>query len=82
MLQSASLLSLANTSDEHVDSSIFSLTRDRFCVVRDLHPADFEFASYLGIALGRTLEELVEVPVKSWVCLEIVYLARGRSTGY
>ena len=53
VLQSASLLSLANTSDEQVDSLIFSLTRDRFCVVRDLHPADFEFASYLGIALGR-----------------------------
>ena len=81
VLQSASLLSLANTSDEQVDSLIFSLTRDRFCVVRDLHPADFEFASYLGIALGRTLEELVEVPVKSWVCLEIVLLLAWQVDG-
>ena len=49
-------------------------------MVRDLHPADFEFASYLGIALGRTLEGVEEVPV-SWVCLEIVLLLAWQVDG-
>lgn len=81
-LQGSSLLSLATHSlDEDVDALIFSLTRDRFCQVRRLHPADFEFASYLGIALGRTLEDLVEVPVKSWVCLEVVLLLAWQIDG-
>ena len=81
-LQGSSLLSLATHSlDEDVDALMFFLTRDRFCQVRQLHPADFEFASYLGIALGRTLEDLVEVPVKSWVCLEVVLLLAWQIDG-
>ena len=46
----------------------------RFVVALQLENADFEFASYLSIALGRTLSEIVEVPVSTWLGLEAVLL--------
>ncbi|KAH8066319.1 hypothetical protein JL722_754 [Aureococcus anophagefferens] len=83
---------------EHTRILLHALCRDRFIMAHRLNPADFEFASYLGIALGRaakeseipnfggsylscfplalgkTLAEIVEVPVKTWLQLEVVLL--------
>ena len=59
---------------EHTRILLHALCRDRFIMAHRLNPADFEFASYLGIALGKTLAEIVEVPVKTWLQLEVVLL--------
>ena len=57
---------------------LHSLTRERFKEVHGLNPADFEFAAYLGVALGKTLAEIVEVPVKTWMLLEVALLVFWR----
>lgn len=53
-------------------SLIFSMTRIQFVRGYDLAAeTEFDFANYLGIALGRTFAELVEVPIKTWLGLEV-----------
>ena len=46
---------------EHTRILLHALCRDRFIMAHRLNPADFEFASYLGIALGRAAQES-EIP--------------------
>ena len=67
-------LSFISGLRDHTRILLHALTRDRFIAVHGLNPADFEFASYLGIALGKTLAEIVEVPVKTWLQLEVILL--------
>ena len=53
---------------------IFAATREKFMKAYDLDEHAFDFANYVAIALGRTLAELVEVPVRTWLGLEVCLL--------
>mmetsp|Transcript_30478 Transcript_30478/g.98241 ORF Transcript_30478/g.98241 Transcript_30478/m.98241 type:complete len:701 (+) Transcript_30478:82-2184(+) len=53
---------------------VHTAARLKFVEESNLKASDFDFARYLSIALGVTLGELVEVPVKTWFVLEFVLL--------
>lgn len=50
---------------------LYAATRQQFVSSYQLEDAQFDFANYLAIALGRTFAEIVEVPVKTWLWLEV-----------
>mmetsp|Transcript_16773 Transcript_16773/g.25211 ORF Transcript_16773/g.25211 Transcript_16773/m.25211 type:complete len:557 (+) Transcript_16773:53-1723(+) len=49
---------------------VHTATRLKFIQEANLKASDFDFARYLSVALGVTLGELVEIPVKTWFILE------------
>ena len=53
---------------------MFAATRDNFLETHDLDDHGFDFANYVAVALGRTLADLVEVPVRTWLGLEACLL--------
>lgn len=52
-------------------SLLFAATRLQFLTGNGLHETEFDFANYLSIALGHSFAEIVEVPVKTWLGLEV-----------
>ena len=60
--------------DEPLRVLLHALVRARFVEAQHLDDEHFDFAHYLAIALGHTLAEIVEVPVKTWLGLEICLL--------
>eukprot|EP00635_Sarcinochrysidales_sp_CCMP3193_P004620 CAMPEP_0118920206 /NCGR_PEP_ID=MMETSP1166-20130328/18937_1 /TAXON_ID=1104430 /ORGANISM="Chrysoreinhardia sp, Strain CCMP3193" /LENGTH=891 /DNA_ID=CAMNT_0006860743 /DNA_START=1145 /DNA_END=3821 /DNA_ORIENTATION=+ len=59
------------SSERGLRALLYAATRESV-----LHGSDdeFDFAHYLSVALGRTLAEIVEVPVKTWLGLEVALL--------
>ena len=63
-----------NRMSENYRLVLHTAARLRFVEENGLAHSDFDFARYLACRLGHALGELVEVPARTWILLELVLL--------
>mmetsp|Transcript_11262 Transcript_11262/g.15461 ORF Transcript_11262/g.15461 Transcript_11262/m.15461 type:complete len:812 (-) Transcript_11262:372-2807(-) len=68
-------LVMVQTYPNGLRALLYAATRESLLRQSNFDENVFDFAHYLSVALGRTLAELVEVPVRTWLGLEVGLLA-------